>query len=62
MLQIIFQRKPLFQENNENASNFLLLIFTFIFVMKVVVAGKWILIFILQLYVKFPNILSLFLY
>ena len=42
---------PLFQVNNSNASNFRL--FTFNFFMKVMVAGMWILIFYLQLYVKF---------
>ena len=51
MLRIVFLRIPLFQVNNNNASNYR--IFTFIFVMKVVVAGMWILIFILQIYVKF---------
>ena len=39
------------QINNNNASNFWL--FTFTFVMKVKVAGVWILIFYLQVYVKF---------
>ena len=51
MLRIVCLRIPLFQVNNNNASNYR--IFTFIFVMKVVVAGMWILIFILQIYVKF---------
>ena len=40
-----FQRIPLFQVNNNNTSNFGT--FTFIFLLKVVVAGMWFLIFIL---------------
>ena len=48
LLQVIFQRIALFQvNNNNNAKNFL--ISNFIFVMKVVIAGMWILAFILQL-------------
>ena len=46
-----FPANTSFQINNNNASNFWL--FTFTFVMKVKVAGMWILIFYLQLYVKF---------
>ena len=46
-----FPANTSFQINNDNASNFWL--FTFTFVMKVKVAGMWILIFYLQLYVKF---------